>query len=473
MPRGGLWRTAAAITGGLVPVAVVLAIPGTGVADGRGLIPYVAGPVTGLVLLLVALAAPLQRSGTSTVPAFAFARLGSPAARSAAAISAVAVSLLLTLPLLQVSGALLAKITGMPLTAGVLVAGVALALASALSGTKSGVTGQALALLVRAAALAAALVLLGAAGAGSAVSTGMSALTSGTGRVSAAGLAGAASLFVALACGTAALPQVLTLVGAGGGGGEARATALRSAALTALVLAGGAVAAARLGASVSAGSAGLLLLLLGALAASVTASFAAIGSAVPAMRARERTRGLADFAVAGVAIALTATVLLAGPVDLAPLLGWAFSLAAATLFPVMVLGSWYRGLTATGVVAGVAAAAASTAAAAIYAGLVAAGVLPAPAELVSALVLQPALLTVPLAFAVTALVSRATVREVPADVDARMLRMHAPEELGVAPAAGGEGAAGRWAANAARPIARPQAACIPATVRARAPSAIL
>jgi Na+(H+)/acetate symporter ActP len=442
MSRGGLWRTAAAIAGALVPATVVLAIPGTGVADGRGLIPYVAGPVTGLVLLLVVLAAPLQRSDASTVSAFLSARLDSPGPRKAAAFSAAAVSLLLTLPLLQVSGSLLARVTGMPLTAGVLAAGAALALALALSGAKSGVAGQAVALVVRAAALVAALALATANGAGSAVATGTFALASGAPRVSTAGYAAAASLFVAFACGTAALPQVLGIIGARAGGREARATALRSAALTALVLAGGAVAATQLGASASTGPAGLLML-FGALAATLAASFAAIGSATQAGPARERTRGRAGIAAAGVAVASTAVVLLATPMDLTPLLGWAFSLAAATLFPVMVLGSWYRGLTATGVVAGVATAAASTAAAALYAGLVAAGVLPAPAGLVSALVPQPALLTVPLAFAVTTLVSKATAREVPADVDARMLRMHAPEELGVAPATNGEGAAGR------------------------------
>ena len=298
-----------------------------------------------------------------------------------------------------------------------------------------------MALLVRAVALVAALALAAASGPGTAVATGMSALASGSPRISAVGLAGAASLFVALACGTAALPQVLGRVGASVGGREARGIALRSAALAALVLAAGAVAATRLGSSTSTGPAGLILL-LGALAASVAAAFAVIGSAMPAGFARGGARGRAGLA-AGVAAALTATVLLAGPVDLTPLLGWAFSLAAATLFPVMVLGSWYHGLTATGVAAGVASAVISTAGAALYATLIAAGSVPAPAELVSALALQPALLTVPLAFAVTALVSRATRSEVLADVDARMLRMHAPEALGVAPAAAGEGDDGR------------------------------
>jgi hypothetical protein len=50
---------------------------------------------------------------------------------------------------------------------------------------------------------------------------------------------------------------------------------------------------------------------------------------------------------------------------------------------------------------------------------------------------------VPLAFAVTSIVSRVTTQDVAVDVDARMLRMHAPEELGVAPTASRDAAAHR------------------------------
>jgi Na+(H+)/acetate symporter ActP len=443
--RGWTWLPAAAIAGALVPATVILAIPAAGAPDGTGLIPYVAGPVTGLLLLLMMLAAPVQRSSARTVPDFAFSRLDSSGARYAAGFAAIAVSVLLALPLLQVSGSLLARITGMPHAAGVAVTGVALALVLALTSAKTGIVAQAAALLLRALALAGGVAIAAAAGLadpGATLSSAGSALGAGVPRISAAGLAGAASLFLALACGTAALPQVLGLTAASAGGREARAIALRSAALTAVVLAGGAVVAAQPAVLASMGPA-VLMLALGALAASLAASFAAIAFAMPPARVRGRRPGRGRVAAASAAIAMTTAVLLADRVDLTPVLGWAFSLAAATLFPVMVLGSWYRGLTATGVVAGVSSAVGSTAAAALYATLVAADILPAPPEFASALAHQPALLTVPLAFAVTSIVSRVTRQDVAVDVDARMLRMHAPEELGVAPTASRDAAAHR------------------------------
>jgi hypothetical protein len=46
------------------------------------------------------------------------------------------------------------------------------------------------------------------------------------------------------------------------------------------------------------------------------------------------------------------------------------------------------------------------------------------------LLLQPALITIPAAFAVTVAVSRATARHVPADVSGILLRLHAPDPLG-------------------------------------------
>jgi hypothetical protein len=46
------------------------------------------------------------------------------------------------------------------------------------------------------------------------------------------------------------------------------------------------------------------------------------------------------------------------------------------------------------------------------------------------LLLQPALITIPAAFAVTVAVSRATARHMPADVGGILLRLHAPDPLG-------------------------------------------
>ncbi|WP_433870790.1 cation acetate symporter [Saccharopolyspora sp. CA-218241] len=111
--------------------------------------------------------------------------------------------------------------------------------------------------------------------------------------------------------------------------------------------------------------------------------------------------------------------------DVARSVGMAFAMAASTFSPLLVLGIWWRGLTAVGAAAG----------------MTVGGVLVALAMVVNrvfgptgtwyaTLIEQPALLTVPLAFAVTVVVSRATPHRVPPGVGREMLRMHAPDRLG-------------------------------------------
>lgn len=120
--------------------------------------------------------------------------------------------------------------------------------------------------------------------------------------------------------------------------------------------------------------------------------------------------------------------LLAMPVDSDSLAGsveLAFAMAASTFAPLLVLGIWWRGLTAAG--AG--------------AGMVTGGGLVLVAVLVRALAGErdswwgllashPALVTVPLAFLVAVVVSRATRGSVPPGVGRIMLRLHAPDRLG-------------------------------------------
>ncbi len=114
--------------------------------------------------------------------------------------------------------------------------------------------------------------------------------------------------------------------------------------------------------------------------------------------------------------------------DISVLVGWAFALAASTFCPLLLLGIWWTGLTARGAAWGMAAGAV-TATTAIAVGLLTG----AGQEGLLALLVQPALVTVPLAFAVMVAVSRAGGPPSPADVEAHMLALHAPE--GVAAAA--------------------------------------
>jgi Na+(H+)/acetate symporter ActP len=105
-----------------------------------------------------------------------------------------------------------------------------------------------------------------------------------------------------------------------------------------------------------------------------------------------------------------------------------FAVAASTFCPLLVLGIWWRGLTARGAVAGVLVggvlSGASTAVSMFAA-------LPPGSGWVGVLLNRPAAATVPAAFLTMVLVSRLTRDEVPADVDGALLRLHAPERLGL------------------------------------------
>jgi Na+(H+)/acetate symporter ActP len=110
--------------------------------------------------------------------------------------------------------------------------------------------------------------------------------------------------------------------------------------------------------------------------------------------------------------------------DVSQVVGLAFAVAASTFCPLLVLGIWWRGLTAFGAAAGIAVGggAASIAVLLTVLGGDQSGWL-------GTLTAQPAAWSVPLAFLVMVLVSLATRQRVPQTVNATMLRLHAPDGL--------------------------------------------
>ena len=129
--------------------------------------------------------------------------------------------------------------------------------------------------------------------------------------------------------------------------------------------------------------------------------------------------------------------LLAGAVPLALALGvdrldftetvaLVFAVAASTFCPLLVLGIWWSGLTDHGAIAGV-----------VAGGLLSAGAVAASLAgyggdgLLGLLLPRPAIVSVPLAFAVMVLVSLRTAARRPVDADQVLLRLHAPERLGL------------------------------------------
>ena len=128
-------------------------------------------------------------------------------------------------------------------------------------------------------------------------------------------------------------------------------------------------------------------------------------------------------AVAGV-FPLAAAILLR-TTDISLTVGMSFALAASTFSPVLLLGIWWRKLTWVGAAAGM---------------LVGGGLVIHSYVITTLsdytghwgweLLKQPAIISVPAAFLTVVVVSKATRRTLPPDVNRIRLRMHAPDRLG-------------------------------------------
>ncbi|MEU2062808.1 cation acetate symporter [Streptomyces sp. NPDC013455] len=144
------------------------------------------------------------------------------------------------------------------------------------------------------------------------------------------------------------------------------------------------------------------------------------------------------------AIAVPAVVsVAAGDLPVAGAVGLAFAVAASAFCPLLVLGIWWRGLTAAGAVAGLLTGGGSalTAVALTIAG-------PLEDGWAHTLLAWPAVWSVPLGFLTMVLVSLATRHRIPAGTEAAMARLHLPEDP-----------AGRCARDPARsddPMTRPR-----------------
>ncbi len=185
----------------------------------------------------------------------------------------------------------------------------------------------------------------------------------------------------------------------------------------------------------SAGLAGQLfgaLVAAGAFAAFLSTSSGLLTSvagvlSTDALARREHRGGsMRDFRIAAVVAGVVPALLAlrAASLDVSVVVGLAFAVAASSFCPLLILGIWWRGLTAPGAAAGVlvGGGAALTASVASILGPPLTGW---PAILVS----EPAAWSVPLAFTVMVSVSLATRRRVPDRLGLIMLRLHAPDAL--------------------------------------------
>jgi Na+(H+)/acetate symporter ActP len=263
------------------------------------------------------------------------------------------------------------------------------------------------------------------------------------------------SIIVATFLGTMGLPHVLVRFYTNPDGRAARRTALAVIALLSLfylfptllgafsrlyvprlLITGNADAAVLLapGAAIG-GAAGQLLAALvaaGAIAAFLATSSGLLVSIAGALSTdvlRGRVRDFRVAAMVGGLIPIPLALATSG-LELSRSVGLAFAVAASTLCPLLVLGIWWRGLTAFGAACGlvVGGVLSGTAVIVAFAGGIDDDVLAGwPAVMVG----YPAAISVPIAFTTMIVASRLTRSAVPLDVAQIFARMHVPERLGM------------------------------------------
>jgi Na+(H+)/acetate symporter ActP len=168
------------------------------------------------------------------------------------------------------------------------------------------------------------------------------------------------------------------------------------------------------------------LVAAGAFAAFLSTSSGLLVSVAGALSHDVLRGGVGTFRFCAIVAGTIATIA-ALPVNrfsLGLLVGWAFAIAASSFCPLIVLGIWWRRLTWIGATAGV-----LVGGGACFCAIVATMLRAATHGWGAALLGQPAVWTVPLAFGVMIVTSLLTQRAIPANVEHMMLRMHLPEGL--------------------------------------------
>jgi cation/acetate symporter len=446
---------AAAISGEYLSAASFLGVAGLVLKHGVDVLWYPVGFAAGYLALLLFVAAPLRRSGAFTLPDFCELRLASRALRKLATVFVLFIGWLYLVPQMQGAGLTLQTVTGAPYWLGACVVGGVVTANVALGGMRAVTFVQAFQywLKLTALALPAMFLLL------QWQSDGRPPLAGAPGAFDAEWLLpsggnqlfGTYSLILATFLGTMGLPHVLVRFYTNPDGSGARRTTLVVLGLVGMfylfpslygalgrvytpdLLETGrsdAVVLVLPGAALGDGLGGQLLSALvaaGAFAAFLSTSSGLLTSVAGVLSTDVLGRGsVRDFRWAAVVAGLVPLVLAVNVsrLDVSTVVGLAFAVAASSFCPLLVLGIWWRGLTAPGAAAGIIAGGGAAAGAVLW--TVLGG---APSGWAGPLVAQPAAWTVPLAFAVMIGVSLATRNRVPGGIGSIMLRMHDPDAL--------------------------------------------
>ena len=459
------WVNASAICGEYLSAASFLGIAGLILAFGVDMLWFGVGYTVGYLALLVAVAAPLRRSGAYTLPDFAEIRLRSPLVRKVVAVLVVLIGWLYLVPQLSGAGLTLHTLTGAPTWVGASLVAVVVVLIVLAGGMRSVTLVQALQFWLKLLAIVIpVLVLLGAWHA-----DGAPELLTGDWARPMSGYGGrehplysTLSLLVATFLGTMGLPHVLVRFYTNPDGRSARRTTAVVVSLLSLfylfppilgalghhyapdLVASGesdvvvlllpermmpGLGGELLGALVAAGAFAAFLSTASGLAVSVAGVFSQDllhSSWGNVGRSGAGQSGVSRFRVGTLlALGLPLAAVLAGVrAGLATSVALAFAVAASTICPLLVLGIWWRKLSVQGALAGliIGGTSAMTAVLATY-------LFGSPGGWWGALLAQPAAWTVPLAFGAAVLVSLATQHTVPADAGPVLARLHTPEAL--------------------------------------------
>ncbi|GAA4042332.1 sodium:solute symporter family transporter [Nonomuraea soli] len=441
-------RNGAAISSEYTSAAACLGLAGLIATHGSQMLWYPVGAAAGFVVLLALVVAPLRRSGTYTLSDFAQWRFGSSGLRRLTTCTVLVIGLVYLVAQFHAAGVVLRLLTGLPAWGGWLAVAVP-AVGIALAGGMRSVTrvqatqfwlklvvftGCALVLWCTWRCLAAPEPLRVA---------GFAGPYEGAGTLAGAGdpsLPGILTVLLACALGTMGLPHIVVRVYANPDGRSARRSIVAAQVLLGVfflvpplygILGRVHVPDAHsdevvllLPSMMLPGAAGNVL--TGLLAAGAFAAFlatscgvlVAVGGAVSSCVSRVSVTSF-RVAVAVVAVAALGMAALTSPGSSVLLVLVGFSLSAATFCPLLVLGIWWRRLTAAGVVAGFVVGGGLTLTL-VYADLVG-----LKAGLAAA---YPAAFSVPAAFVAMVVTSLVTRGRVPGNVDALMARMHWPED---------------------------------------------
>ncbi|MFK4731024.1 cation acetate symporter [Agromyces mediolanus] len=451
------WWNASAIGGEYLSAASFLGVAGLVLLSGSAGFWFPIGYTAGYLMLLLFVAAPLRRSGAYTIPDFTAARLESRWVRRVTSTLVILVGWFYIVPQLQGAALTVRITTGLPPWAGSLAVAVIVAVVVVAGGMRSITFVQAFQFWLKLTALAVPVVALLIVVAGGVPGIeARAALAPAQAFPVEAGPHGldvyrTVSLMVALLFGTLGLPHVLVRFYTNPDGAAARRTTVIVLALlsvfyvfpTVFGLLGRAFAPEL----AESGRADALVLLLpgllvpglwgelltalvigGAFAAFLSTTSGLVVSLAGVVSQDLLGGSVRGFRIAAVLSTLVplGVALVTESAGLAGSVGLVFAFTASTLCPVLLLGIWWRGLTARGAIAGMVTGALLSGGAVLAS---AAGATAAAPAWLRPLVEQPAAWTVPLAVAVIVLVSLADRRRMPRSADAFLARLHVPERL--------------------------------------------